>query len=290
MAGIRELLLHYADRLEKAGVDSPRLSAEVLLAKSMEISRPELLKMLVMSPGRELGADAEEFIARRERGEPVAYITGKKEFFGRDFAVTRATLIPRPETETLVEAALAFAAAHSPPARPRFMDMGTGSGAIAVTLALELPLWQGLAVDISQGALAVAERNAQNLGAENVRFLLQDFLSPALPAGPYDLIVANPPYVGEAEYGTLSPEIAAYEPKSALVPDAKNAVGLECLFAIVDRAESLLRQSGLLLMEMGCAQGEALLKHAGSKGAVWKNTRILPDMAGLPRVFRAARA
>lgn len=289
MAGIRELLRQYADRLEKAGIDSPRLSAEVLLAEAMRISRPELLKTLLLSPDREAGADAEVFITRRECGEPVAYITGRKEFFGRDFVVTRATLIPRPDTEILIECALAFAASYSPPELPQFMDMGTGSGAIAVTLALELPGWQGLAVDISREALVVAERNAQALGAANVHFLQRDFLSPLLPPSPYDLVAANPPYVSAAEYAALSREITAYEPKSALVPDAQNATGLECLLAIMDKAETLLRQGGLLLMEMGCTQGDALLEHAASKGGAWRDARILPDLAGLPRVFRATR-
>lgn len=290
MAGLREILQRHTDRLLAAGVDSPRLSAEVLLAFALGMTRAALIKRLLMDPETPPETDAAPLIARRERGEPVAYITGSKEFYGRDFVVTKDTLIPRPDTETLIDAARAFAASYSPPAMPpQFLDLGTGSGAIAVTLALELPVWRGLAVDISPGALAVAAHNARSLGALTTRFLCEDFFSPALPPGPYDLLVANPPYVSEEEYQALSPEITAYEPKSALVPDAPQATGLECLLAIINIATHLLRPGGLLLMEMGLTQGLALLDYAATQNSVWKNSCILHDMADHPRVFSAMR-
>lgn len=289
---LRETLNTYAARLAEAGVDSPRLSAEVLLALALKISRQDLLKELLLRPGTRLAPDAaaraETLVARRERGEPVAYITGVKEFYGRDFHVTPYTLIPRPDTETLIDAALAFAAGYTVPT-PTFLDLGTGSGAIAVTLALELPSWRGVGLDISPGALNVAKRNAAALGAANAVFLLQDFRSPEIPAGPFDMIVSNPPYVSEAEYVTLSPEVRAFEPKSALVPDGSHATGLECLTTLMDKSFPLLKNGGLLLLEMGCGQGDALLRHAKASGSAWADIRILPDMAGLPRVFRALR-
>lgn len=288
MATLRELILQYTARLEKSGVDSPRLSAEVLLATASGMQRSELLKHLLLEPEAEWKTNAETLVMRRERGEPVAYITGVKEFYGREFAVTPDTLIPRPDTETLIDAALQFAAGYGSRITPQFMDMGTGSGAIAVTLALELPAWQGMAVDISSGALDVAAKNASMLGAANVCFLQKDFLSPDLPVGPYDMLLANPPYVSEAEYAELSPEVAAFEPKTALVPNAPNASGLEFLHAIMEKAITLVKPGGLLLMELGCTQGEALMRQADASNA-WMEYAVLTDLGGLPRVFRAIR-
>lgn len=296
---LRETLNTYTARLTKAKVDSPRLSAEVLLAQALGLSRQELLKELLLRPESSLAPDAasraEAFIVRRERGEPVAYITGIKEFYGRDFRVTPDTLIPRPDTETLVDAALAFAAAHTSYAANTapdltFMDLGTGSGAIAVTLALELPSWQGIGVDVSSAALAVAKQNAEILGAANARFLRLDFRSPEVPAGPFDMIVSNPPYVSEVEYAALSPEVKGFEPKLALVPETPQATGLECLTTLMDKSFPLLKKNGLLLLEMGSGQGDALLRHVQASGYAWADARILPDMAGLPRVFRALRS
>lgn len=293
MPTLRELLASYTVRLENAGADSPRLSAELLLAHSMGVERGDIIKKCIMNPGEMLdgktAARAETLIRRRENGEPAAYILGAKEFYGRRFQVTPATLVPRPDTETLVEAALVFAASHAGPHSPlSFIDLGTGSGAIAVTLALELPSWRGLAVDISSEALAVAARNARNLGASNLAFACCDFLSPELPQGPYDLLVANPPYVSEREYGALSREVTDFEPKSALVPAAPNADGFEHLFAVMNMGTRMLRPGGLLLMEMGFTQGDTLLRRAQASSA-WADCRILHDLAGLPRVFRATR-
>lgn len=291
MSGLRKLLAGYTERLEKAGVDSPRLSAEVLLAHAMGVSRNDLVKTLLVSPGAIIPDDAlataEQSVRRRESCEPVAYITGVKEFYGRDFAVSRATLVPRPDTETLVEAALSFAASYRG-TNPSFIDLGTGSGAIGITVALELPAWNGVAVDISEDALIMAERNAKTLGAENIEFAVCDFLGSKLPQGPFDMILANPPYVSESEYASLSREVALFEPKNALVPLFAGSNGLEHLFAIMDIAERILKPEGLLLMEMGRTQGNALLKKAAASSA-WAAFSLIPDLAGRPRVFRAVR-
>ncbi|MCC8194789.1 MAG: peptide chain release factor N(5)-glutamine methyltransferase [Deltaproteobacteria bacterium] len=294
MATLRATLTELSARLTKAGIDSPRLSAEVLVAFALGLERPALMKELIMNPESAIPwsclARIEDSARRRENGEPVAYITGVKEFYGRDFTVSPATLIPRPETETLVDAALAFAQKYTPPSgNPAFADLGTGSGAIAVTVALELPSWSGTAVDISPDALRVAARNARALRAENLAFVLCDFLGPELPRGPYDMVLANPPYVSEEEYGTLSPEVARFEPKSALVPPFTGSGGLEHLFGILDAAERLLTAGGLLLLEMGRAQGDALMAKAGGAPFL-RDCRILNDLAGSPRVFHAIRA
>ncbi len=292
MVALRTLLTQYTERLCRARVDSPRLSAELLLAYGMGIPRAELLKNLVMDPCAAVAPGVAErtdaCIARREAGEPVAYITGVKEFYGRDFSVTPATLIPRPDTETLVEAALAFARENSR-IQKAFIDLGTGSGAIAVTLALELPLWRGVAVDISRAALRVAERNAATLGAANLSFAQSDFLGPDLPPGPYGMVLANPPYLSEEEYRAVSREVAGFEPKSALVPLEGTAAGLEHLFAILLAAPRLLVPGGLLLLEMGWTQGDALTRQAHASSA-WTGIRILRDLAGRQRVFSAVRA
>lgn len=293
MATLRTTLKSYTDRLAKAGVDSPRLSAEVLFAAASGVPRMELMKRLILDPDAAVEESilplADAFIARRERGEPAAYITGVKEFYGRDFAVTPATLIPRPDTETLVEIAIAFAKTVSGSAAPEFIDLGTGSGAIAVTLGLELPAWRGVAMDISSEALAVAKRNARTHGAGNIRFLHGDFCGDDFPAGPFDMIVANPPYVSEAEYADLSKEITSFEPKTALVPPVPGADGLEHLRAILAMAAPRLKKGGMMLMEIGSSQGSALTAHASASPA-WEKIRIEPDLAGLPRVFAAMRA
>ena len=293
-AMLRALIDSFANRLAAVAVDSPRLSAEILLAHSMGISRSDLLKQRILEPDTPIApavlARAEALIARRELGEPSAYILGFKEFYGRDFAVTPATLVPRPETETLVDTALAFALCHKPCLTPpTFIDLGTGSGAIAVTLALELPAWHGVAVDISRDALSVARQNAQGLGAANLDFLLCDFLSPALPQEPFNMVLSNPPYVSEVEYNAISHEVRGFEPKTALVPDAENATGLEYLFGILAVAEQVLVPGGLLLMEMGCSQGDALMGRAAQSPA-WKDCRVIRDLAGLPRLFHAVLA
>lgn len=291
-ATLRALVSHYAERLEAAGIDSPRLSAEVLLACAMEISRADLLKTLLLEPETILPQPAvlnvESFVLRREAGEPAAYITGVKEFYGRDFAVTPATLIPRPDTETLVDAALDFAKGFMRPGQQTFIDLGTGSGAIAVTLALELPSWKGLAVDISPDALSAARHNAVALGAANLGFTLCDYLGPDLPQGPYGMVAANPPYISEVEYHGISREVRCFEPKTALVPPFPGSSGLEHLLAILHVAERLLVPGGLLLMEMGHTQGGALMDAARAT-PTWADCRVIHDLAGLPRVFHALR-
>ena len=291
-ATLRTFLAHLAKRLDAAAVDSPRLSAEVLLAHGLEISRSDLTKKLIMEPDATISASLVpkvcERITRRESGEPVAYIVGVKEFFGRDFSVTSATLVPRPETEVLVEAALAFAAARHASIPSSFIDLGTGSGAIAITLALECPDWSGTAVDLSVEAVSVAQQNARTLGANNLDIRFCDFLGPDLPQGPYGMVLSNPPYVSEMEYKTISNEVRAFEPKSALVPNVPNANGLEYLLDILDLAENMLVPGGLLLMEMGCMQGKALLERAACLPG-WRDCRVIHDLAGLPRVLHSIR-
>lgn len=285
-----------AERLSVAGVDSPRLSAEVLLAHALGLERSDLLKKMIMEPDVELEAGVLDrvfaFVARREAGEPVAYITGSREFYGRNFVISPETLIPRPETELLVDAACECAAACAGPGM--FVDLGTGSGCLAVSVALELPGWAGLAVDKSAGALGIARRNAAALGAKTVQFVRADFHALPVRAKSLRLILANPPYVSEEEYRSLDREVRTYEPKSALVPVAggqeqhPGESGLEDVAGIIAAAPALLEPGGWLLMEIGAGQGAAC--RALLQGPAWCRAEVRPDLAGLDRMVVAQAA
>ncbi|MDL2317102.1 peptide chain release factor N(5)-glutamine methyltransferase, partial [Desulfovibrio sp. OttesenSCG-928-A18] len=285
--------------LQDRQVDSPRLSAEVLLAKAMGLKREGLLKGLLMNPEEEIGEErlclAQDYAVRRAKGEPVAYILGTKEFYGRDFKVTPSTLIPRPETELLVDLALNYARRPQSAACGLFADFGTGSGCIAVTLALELPAWRGIALEIEDDALAVARHNAKRYETANLACVHGDFTRPPLADQSLDLLVSNPPYVSEAEYEGLDREVRSFEPKSALVPGASGAkrpkgaarpdsspapgTGLEDALAIIALAEPLLKPGGRFFMEIGYTQGGPLLA-ALAKGN-WTKASVRKDHAGL---------
>jgi release factor glutamine methyltransferase len=282
--------------LDKSGADSPRLTAEVLLAAACGMDRAELLKALILSPGHRLdpahAAKARAFIGRRAAGEPTAYLTGKKEFYGRVFSVGPEVLIPRPESELLVE----LAAAAAPSCRHGagtavFADFGTGSGCLAAVLDLELAdNWRGLALDISEGALQLASRNCRALGCRRISFIRADFNHPPLRAQSLNLLVGNPPYVGTEEYACLPREIRDYEPKTALVPvpacaAEANADGCEAALSIMRRAETLLKPGGLLLLEIGEKQGTRLL--AALRAGPWREIRLHADHADRDRVIAA---
>lgn len=280
---LRDALLGYADRLAAAGVDSPRLSAEVLLAYALGAQRITLVAEAKRPLTNAELVRAEHFISRREKGEPVAYITGTKEFYGLDFAVTPATLIPRPETEHIVEEAQRLFPSD---ASFRFIDLGTGSGALAVTLAALFPQSTGLALDLSAEALAVARKNAERHGvADRIEFVPGDFRH-ALPGGAYDLAVANPPYVGREAYDCLDREVALFEPTGALLSGED---GLDHVRGLLPRVQTALRGGGVLLMEIGCDQGTAVLRLLNAQDSGFESGVIISDLAGLDRVVRATR-
>ncbi|MCC7241603.1 MAG: peptide chain release factor N(5)-glutamine methyltransferase [Acidobacteria bacterium] len=228
-------------------------------------------------------ADAfEALIARRARREPVAYIRGSQEFWGRDFLVRAGVLIPRPETELIVEEALAWAGTRAPGTRLGVLDVGTGSGCLAVTLARELPGAVVFATDVSSHALAVARENARRFEA-GVSLHLGAYLGAVPP--PFDLVVSNPPYVTEAAYRDLQPEVRDYEPATALVggPD-----GLDVARGIVRLAAKALAPGGLLLMEIGDGQA-ALAGQMVADAEALRLLRIRPDLQGIARVLVARR-
>lgn len=253
-----------------------RLDARLLLQYATGCSHADLLarpEMPVIAPAYEQFA---EWVERRAAGEPLAYLVGEAEFRGRVFQVSPAVLIPRPETEVLIELALDKARWL---AAPRIVDLGTGSGIVAVSLALECPVATVVAVDLSNEAISVARNNAGRLGAK-IDFRQGDWLAP-LAGERFDLIVSNPPYVADGD-----PHLALnglpFEPQMALTDGAD---GLDCIRRIVADAAAHLKPGGWLLFEHGYDQGEAsrnLLTAAGFKAA-----STFPDLAGIDRVSGA---
>jgi release factor glutamine methyltransferase len=280
---IREILSQATGQLEKTEIPSARLDAEVLLAFCLSCDRLELMK----NPERVLD-DAQrtsfhEFIARRLRGEPVAYITGRKPFWSFTLEVNPDVLIPRPDTEVVVEEALAVFRTH-PVDRPRILDIGTGSGAIALALAAEIPGAQITATDISDAALSVAKKNAGTLGLDrSITFLQGDLFAPV--HGTFDLIVSNPPYIGAAEYETLPPGVKDFEPRQALYAGKS---GLEFYEKLVYQAKKYLKEKGWLLLEIGDKQGQEVLARM-EMSQFYDAISVRADYAGLSRVVKGRR-
>ncbi len=266
-----------------SGTEAPALAAALLLCHVLGIDKVALIAHSEEEIPPLAEAELELLLERRLAGEPVAYLLGRREFYGRDFSVNAHTLIPRPETEHLVEAALEFFQGRE---NIRFLDLGTGSGCIAVTLAAERPSWKGEAVDVSPGALEVARGNAEAHGvSERVVFRQADFTLP-LPfeAAGFDLVISNPPYISEEEYAGLDDGVRNFEPRSALVPGPE---GLEHPRAVEAAARALLKEGGLLLMEHGHLQGEAC--RALCPDAYWMDRRTGLDLAGKERFLFAVR-
>ena len=280
---VRQAVLWGVRVLGQHGCDSPRLDAELLLAHAMGLTRARLLAQFdrELSPA-EL-ARYRQLIERRRAHEPVAYIVGHQEFYGLDFYVDRRVLIPRPETELLVERAIKLAGEVGDRGYGLYpltlADVGTGSGAIAVSLAVHLPQATIYALDSSAEALEVAARNVRRHGIEGrVHLLRGDLLSP-LPE-PVDLIVANLPYVSEAELAELPPQIRRYEPLSALDggPD-----GLRHIRRLLAQAGGYLRPQGAILLEIGATQGAEVIELA-RRYFPMASIEVVKDYAGLDRV------
>lgn len=273
---VQELLKWAIRVLREQGIESPRLDAEILLAHTLGLTRSQLHAKLVDQTDPVAEETFRSLVSRRAEHEPVAYITGHKEFYGLDLAVDRRVLIPRPETETLVEVALSIARRNdvSPLA-----EVGVGSGAIAVALAANLPSVEIFAIDASAGALAVAKANCQRHGVlDRVHLLHGDLLQP-LP-GPVGFIVANLPYVSREELKTLPPDIIKYEPLTAIDGGED---GLRHVRRLLGQAPSRLKPPGIICLEIGATQALAVneLVRQEFPGAT---VGLVRDLAGLDRV------
>ena len=275
---VLKLLRWTADYFAGRGIDSPRLDAELLLADTLELDRVGLyLNFERPLQAGEL-ADYREKVRRRAGREPLAYILGTAEFWSRPLKVTPAVLIPRPDTELLVEQALARLDGAA-----RVLDVGTGSGALAIALAHERPEFRVTAIDLSAAALAVAADNARANGvAERIDFIQGDLA--ALPAGPFDLVVANPPYIPHGDLATLMPEVRDFEPHLALDGGAD---GLDAYQALAGQAKRVLAAGGWLLVEVGIGQAAAVQQLFAGVGL----TEIFTarDLAGIDRVVGGRR-
>ena len=272
---IREALRSAAERLELNHVSNARLTAEVLLAHSLSVERAYLYahdnRLLREDESRAL----QGLLRDRISGVPLQYIVGRQEFYGRYFHVTPAVLIPRPETEYIIEAVLEI---RDQAASPRILDVGTGSGCIAVTLALEIPGAQVFAGDISAAALQVARENAASLGA-TVGFVCMDVLDAF--SGRFDFIVSNPPYVRPGDNSRLQREVREHEPHVALFsPEDELAIYRR----LIAGAEGLLEPGGHLLMEVGIGMDERVSELFKAR---WEKLETKTDLQGIPRTVIA---
>ena len=258
--------------------DHARQDAELLLLHHLNLTRAQLLS----DPARELTPTQlttyEAAITRRLTNEPIQYITGAQEFYGLPFHVTPAVLIPRPETELLVEALLKHLPANEP---LRIADVGTGSGILAIALAIHLPQADITAIDISPEALAIARRNAETHDvAHRIHFQEADLLSTA--PGPFDAIVSNPPYVPTADRQTLHPQVRDHEPPTALFA---GTTGLDIYTRLIPQAFTALTPGGLLALEFGHGQSQAIQSLLNG----WQEISILNDLQQIPRTALARK-
>ena len=273
---------------EHHGLDSPRLDAEILIAHALECQRVELYTRHSMPLSPEDRTSVRELVRRRARDrEPVAYITGAKEFYGLKFQVNPAVLIPRPETESLVEAALDFLATRDGE-EIRAMDVGTGSGAIAVAVAHSRPNTEWTATDISEEALEVARRNAVTHGvADRVNFLRADGLQfgdrLSLQNRRFDLLISNPPYIDPAVEGALAPEIRQHEPCGALFAEEK---GDAFLFDLITNAPDILLGGGAIILEVGTPEQCVRCVEKMSLSGRFERISKVEDIAGVARGVR----
>lgn len=278
MTDIRTALQHAAHTLETASA-SAVLDAEVLLAWLLGKERYYLRCWPEKPLETMLLEQYHRLIEKRQRGEPVAYLTGKREFWSRDFNVNETVLIPRPETELLVELALELIPENTP---LQLLDLGTGSGIIAITLAAERPAIEVVGVDLSSAALSVAQDNAARLGVANVHLLLSDWFA-QIPTAAYDIIVGNPPYIAPGDPHLQQGDLR-FEPQSALISAHQ---GLHDIARIAAEAEAYLKPGGHLLLEHGYDQQDAVQLIFKQRHYLQIRTHF--DLSGQPRVTSAQR-
>lgn len=271
-----------ARRLAEAGIDTPALDARILVATAVGLAPNALPLAEDRAVTDEEAAAIEAMLARRAAGEPVARIVGSREFWGLPFALTADTLVPRPDSETVIEAALAFVDEGGSRSRPlRLVDIGTGSGALLVALASELPAATGLGIDLSPGAATAARDNAARLGVgDRLLFVIGSY---ADCVGPADVVVTNPPYIESDVIAGLASEVRDHDPRLALDGGAD---GLDAYRAIIPQLQRVMAVDGRAFLEIGSAQAEAVTALAERQGFT---ARIHRDLAGHDRVVELSR-
>jgi release factor glutamine methyltransferase len=279
-------LIRWADeRFRKEGMATPRLDAEVLLAEALGLDRVGLYTHFDQPLQPDELARFKEFVLRRLRREPAAYVLGRREFWSLPLLVSPDVLIPRPDTETLVSEALKVLEL---PGEKEFcfLEIGTGSGAVSIALAKELPAAKGVATDLSPKALAVAEENALRCGVrDRIRFVQGDMFQPLGKGDAFDLIVTNPPYIPQGDFPSLMPEVRDYEPRVAL-DGGKD--GLAFFRRALPAVSDYLRPGGWFLAEMGAGQGPRIRTMA-EKNPALDSFGFAKDLSGIDRVFKARK-
>jgi release factor glutamine methyltransferase len=273
-------------QLAAAGIPAAEaaMDADLLARQALGWDLPTLVARSTEEAPVGFEGHFQALVARRCRREPMAYIRGTQEFWGRDFLVRPGVLVPRPETEFVIEEALGWAATRGPGREPlRILDIGTGSGCLAITLALELAGAHLAATDISPEALEIARENARRLGA-GVTFHLGSYLAGV--ESPIDLIVSNPPYVTAGDYATIQPEVRNFEPITALVSGED---GLDAIRGVGRAAATALAPDGLLLMEIGYGQADEVRRIIQAIEAL-TFLGVRDDLQGVPRIVKAARS
>jgi release factor glutamine methyltransferase len=281
---IARILSRLTEVFERAGIETPRLDAEVLLGFCLGKERADLYRDLSLELTDGQINRVLELTGRRKRREPMAYIRGFREFWSLNFIVSPAVLVPRPETECLVEEVIGLRDSYRG-FKPRILDIGAGSGAVCVAVASEWPDCEMVATELSAAALEVARANAMKLlePQRRITFVQGDLYEGV--GGTFDIVCSNPPYISEAEYATLAREVKLYEPKEALVSGPE---GTEFHRRIAAGAKDRLEPGGWLLMEMGAEQRAALTEIL-EETRIFDDIRFRADYAGLDRVVIARR-
>jgi release factor glutamine methyltransferase len=280
---IREVVQWTTDYFRQKGIESARLDAEVLLAHALRADRLYLYLNLDKPLSQQERDKYRELVTRRARREPVALITGRKEFWSINLRVCPGVLIPRPETEVLVQAVLDEIRELR---QPRVLDIGTGSGAVAIAIAHDRPDARVIATDRDPGAASLTWLNAKESDtAEHMAVLAADLFSSFRTGPHFHVICSNPPYVSDDDMMTLAPEIVRFEPRSAL---AAGPEGLDVIGAIASQAREFLAEHGALILEMGAGQEKAVREIFKSAG-LDKEIAVFKDLAGIPRVVKGRR-
>ena len=270
-----------ASALRAAGIDAPRRDARVLMQHALGLAPEALLADDRVPLGKGEARRLAALVRRRAAREPIAYLTGTREFWSLDFAVDRSSLVPRPESETLVEAVLAQA--RCLPARPRVLDLGTGTGCLLVALLSEIPDAVGIGIDVSAAAVSLAQANARSHGlGRRASFAVADWGAPL--AARFDIVVSNPPYVAARELASLAPEIALHEPRTAL---AGGDDGYENYRRLAPQVARLLAPKGLAAIELGAGMADEVGSLFTAVGLVEIGRRC--DLSGIERCAMFAR-